>query len=122
MDDRPNPFIRADDLDGGPKARASDPDTSHAAANAFSTWRMGSHKVILWEAYIEVVEGTDYEVACAAGIPLDTEYATRCSELRNAGLIEDTGKRRPGGKSAERMVCRITQYGREQFVAHFGEV
>lgn len=63
---------------------------------------------------------TDYEATCRVVNPLDG-YQTRfegcrrrCSDLRTAGFLEDSGKRRanPGALDAEAIVWQITETGR----------
>jgi hypothetical protein len=97
-----------------PKARASDPATSHNAADAILP-RSGTAKARLLEAHYTHPEGlTDREAAEWAGLNLRSEYATRCSELVRSGLLCDTQETRPDPETkAERMVRRITTKGCE---------
>jgi hypothetical protein len=53
---------------------------------------------------------TDEEAAGVAHVS-HVGYWKRCSELRNLGLIEDTGRTRPGVAGTPQMVCRITDRG-----------
>ncbi len=70
-----------------PKARASDPATSHNAADAILP-RSGTAKARLLEAHYVHPEGlTDREAAEWAGLNLRSEYATRCSELVRSGVL-----------------------------------
>lgn len=48
------------------------------------------------------------------GVGPFSEYATRCSELRNAGWITDTGKDRKGNSGTPRIVSRITEAGKAE--------
>lgn len=101
-------------------ARTSDPRTSHQAVP--SKMRANSQRHRLLKAYanpaLRVKHSgqwlglTDEEAAAMAeGVRHDSEYATRCSELRNAGLIRDTGEDRKGATGTPRIVCRITDMG-----------
>lgn len=100
-----------------PKSRRSDPHTSHLAATAISI-KAGSQRARLLIAFVEHAPNglTDEEAATAAGISLVSEYATRCSELRNAGLIDvcvtDNGPvTRIGSSGMARIVSAITDDG-----------
>lgn len=100
-----------------PKARTTDPDTSHRAARQVRR-KAGTAKMQLLAAHASRPDGlTDREAAELAGLDLRSEYATRCSELRRAGLLRDTDERRPDPDTGtDRMVRRITAEGIE--VAH----
>ena len=100
-----------------PKARESDPATSHNAADAILP-RSGTAKARLLEAHYVHPEGlTDREAAEWAGLNLRSEYATRCSELVRSGLLRDTDEtRQDPDTKADRMVRRITAKG-EQLMA-----
>jgi len=97
-----------------PKARASDPATSHNAADAILP-RSGTAKARLLEAHYVHPEGlTDREAAEWAGLNLRSEYATRCSELVRSGLLRDTDEtRQDPDTKADRMVRRITAKGEQ---------
>lgn len=97
-------------MDDHGQARGSDPWTAKEAARMV---RPGSQRRALLEAHRENPRGmTDEEAAAAAGISPGSEYATRCSELVRAGLLEDTGKSREGSSGMARMVRKITPAGR----------
>jgi hypothetical protein len=108
-----------------PKARASDPATSHdAAESARLSVRTGSARARLllahyeqWQDEVEplapLVGLMDEEAAVLAGLPLTSEYATRCSELVNAGYLETTDRTRNGSSGQARVVRVITDAGRE---------
>ena len=107
-----------------PKARASDPATSHdAAESARLNVRTGSARARLllahYEAWLDAapfgndIGLTDEEAAAAAGLPLTSEYATRCSELVGAGYLETTDRTRTGSSGQARVVRVITDAGRE---------
>jgi hypothetical protein len=96
-----------------PKARATDPETSHAAAQKIAP-RAGTAKAKLLAAHAAHPDGlTDREAAEIAGVSLQSEYATRCSELAKLGLLRDTELTRldPDTRTA-RMVRRLTPLGR----------
>lgn len=103
--------------------RSNDPATSKAAAESV-IFRSGSQKAKLLSVYAKQIEGreeiqglTDEEAAEQAGLSLSSEYATRCSELRDSGFIEpltnDSGTvlTREGKAGVERMLCYITSKG-----------
>lgn len=85
-------------------ARATDPDTSKAAAKLGHSKRQ-SARYSLALAYALNGPLTDEEAARLAG--LGQGAWKRCSELRASGMIDDTGERRVGSAGAEVMVCRM---------------
>jgi hypothetical protein len=98
-------------------ARRTDPGTSKQATDSIKD-RAGSQRARLLAAFARnatdhVVDGlTDEQAArVAEDVSLSSEYAKRCSELREAGLIEPTGETRPGASGAARIVSRITPAG-----------
>jgi hypothetical protein len=97
------------------KARASDPATSHdAAESARLNVRTGSQRRKLLDAFKDAPNGLTHEqAAMAAGISLASEYSTRCSELSNAKYLEATGEKRVGSRGLDRAVFRITNAGRK---------
>lgn len=54
---------------------------------------------------------TAEEARAAAGLSVRTCYWKRCSELRQMGLIADTGEERPGDSDQLQMVSAITSKG-----------
>lgn len=93
-------------------ARASDPGTSRAATAAV-TIRAGTQRTRLLQAFAALPDATDEEaMEHAEGVSPVSEFAKRCSELRDAGLIETTGQTRPGGAGVDRIVSRVTDAGR----------
>ena len=96
-----------DQLDFNAYARAADPETSQAAAQAF---RRGTIRHRLLEQYRKVghLGWTDEEASTMADV---IQGWKRCSELRNAGLITPTGKTRRSARGAEQRVCVITPDG-----------
>lgn len=99
--------------EGGSTSRASDPRTSkvydatkmrsgtqaHRLLQTFGRWPDDG---LTDEQAMERSEGVS---------PL-SEYAKRCSDLRAAGLIRDTGRDRKGGSGLDRIVSEITDKGR----------
>lgn len=93
--------------------RHTDPSTSVEGATSVA-YRAGSQKALLLTAYRSHPDGlTDEEAAQIAGVPLGSEYAKRCSELRDAMLIVPrvnpaTGEplTRAGRSGVSRIVCR----------------
>ena len=51
---------------------------------------------------------TDEEAATIAGLPIRSCWWKRCSELREAGLIEHTEQMRLGSAGCNQLVSRIT--------------
>ena len=104
------------------QSRSTDPRTSHAAEP--TPLRAGTQRHLLLSAYHSNVGRewennygglTDEEAATfAEGVSPTSEYAKRCSELRAAGLIIDTGKNRKGNSGLDRIVCRITEAGKAE--------
>lgn len=100
-------------------ARATDPQTSHAATRAIVV-RAGTQRHYLLAQFAAGDHLTDEQAMEASPFVRPTsEYAKRCSELRDAGLIEPTGETRPGTAGPQRIVCRITELGRKAL--HHGE-
>lgn len=82
--------------------------------------RSGSQMAKLLGAFYWA-DKTDEEAATRVGISLRSDYATRCSELRRAGLIEDTGRTIDGEWGTRRMTSRITDLGLE-VLAGIGDI
>ena len=92
-------------------ARDSDPDTSHLASR-LGRLKRGSIRarlaVVYAECALEVGFGlSDESAACLAGLDPGAGTWKRCSELRAAGYIVDTGDRIVGSEGALVMVCRM---------------
>lgn len=99
--------------EGGPTARTTDPRTSkqwspdhmrpgsqaHRLLQTFGRWPDDG---LTDEQAMEKSEGVS---------PL-SEYAKRCSDLRSAGLIHDTGRDRKGASGLDRIVSEITDKGK----------
>jgi hypothetical protein len=92
-------------------ARATDPGTSHKATANIQI-KAGTQRTLLLQAFDGLQDATDEEaMENAQGVSASSEYAKRCSELREAGYIEPTGDERPGNSGQARIVCRITDAG-----------
>lgn len=97
------------------KARRTDPQTAVDAAQVVKA-RATTHRVRLLEAFGRAEPwGTisDEQAAEEAGIDLRSEYATRCSELRSARLIEATEHTVLSRSGQSRITSRITDLGRD---------
>lgn len=102
-------------------SRSTDPDTSRAAEPV--RIKAGTQRARLLAAFavheigraIHETPGLTDEQAmlCAEGVAYTSEYAKRCSELREGGFIEPTGETRIGAAGAQRIVSRITDKGRQ---------
>lgn len=99
-------------------SRRTDPSTSHEAAASVVVTGENQRGLLL-----KAFQGrygddpddpglTDEEAMNrAVGVTAWSEYAKRCSELRDAGLIEATGETRKGESGRARIVSRITDAG-----------
>lgn len=100
-------------------SRNTDPETSRAAEPV--KVRAGSQRARLLEGFslysrqaIRPTGLTDEEaMQWAEGVSPTSEYAKRCSELREGGYIEPTGETRTGAAGSQRIVSRITDKGIE---------
>ena len=98
-----------------PLFRATDPATSRTAA-ADVRIRLASQQHQLLTAYGHPSANlglTADEAGIYTGLAARRGccYWKRCSELRHAGFIEDTGRTRTGMAGSEQMVCVITERG-----------
>lgn len=86
---------------GPPRARLTDPITSHAAARLTEP-KASTNRALALRILREHPEGlTDFELAELTGIQ-QTSIGKRRGELRDGGFVRDTGKVRkaPSGASA----------------------
>ena len=85
--------------------RSNDRSTSMDGA-ASVAYRAGSQKARLLDQYKQAgPEGlTDDEAASSAGL-MKSCYWKRCGELRQDGVIVETGVTRPGEAGVQRIVC-----------------
>jgi hypothetical protein len=106
------------EIDVEPKARArrTDPATSHEAARKINELQAASIQYRVLKAYAragrhmtrdEVVEAAGYRPEDGVGVQ------RRVSELLNAGLLQETGSKRPGLSGRDQRVLSITPAGRE---------
>ena len=72
----------------GYKIAGPSQEVAESMASKAAVWRQKVHALLLAE------ELTAHEVAARFGVPNTTTHP-RISELRNQGLVADTGKRRP---------------------------
>ena len=87
-------------------ARHTDPDTSHAAA-LDARENSGIHRALALRVLREAPDGlTDFELAAKTGLQ-QTSIGKRRGELRDAGLVVDSGRKRPSpsGSAAIVWVC-----------------
>jgi hypothetical protein len=97
-----------DEQDHSPgRTRTDDHATSYAGADSI-TFRAGSQKAKLMNAYREAGYGglTDEQAAANAHLPAMSCWWKRCNELREAGAIVKTTETRIGLAGVPRMVCR----------------
>lgn len=89
-----------------PRSRRVDRQTSVDAGNSIPI-STPSHAALL-EAFRSSADGlTDEEAAEIAGLHVRTCWWKRCSELRAAGLIVETGRTRKGSSGRQRIVCVV---------------
>lgn len=97
-------------------SRTSDPETSHAAEPV--KIKAGSQRAYLLDEFYrwQMEDGLTDEQAMEYAYPLvgpTSEYAKRCSELRQGGFIEPTGEVRVSFTTGKaRIVSRITEKGK----------
>lgn len=95
-------------------SRTTDPRTSHRAEAAI-TLKAGTQRFLLLEQFGRWPDdGLTDEQAMekANGVSPSSEYAKRCSELRAAGWIRDSGRDRKGNSGLDRIVSEITELGK----------
>lgn len=93
------------------RVRNSDPATSKAGAESVK-YRAGSQKAKLLKVFAGGLPLTDEQAAEVAGL-LGSEFAKRCGELREDGMIALTGETRLGRAGVSRIVSQITERGLE---------
>jgi hypothetical protein len=95
--------------------RANAPTTTRKAAQSVAP-RAGSQRHRLLEQYWLHGELTDEEAGQSSGLRTPgCAYWMRCSELRQQGFIEPTGKTRTSTAGEQQNVCQITDEGRRIF-------
>lgn len=89
-----------------PNARATDPDTSHRAAQR-KRLTVDKDRAAVLSVHAENPKGlTDFELAEIMGRQ-QTSVGKRRGELRDAGYIEDSGFRRPSPSGSSAIVWRL---------------
>lgn len=91
-----------------PAARKADPETSHAAASEHQETRARDRNTALTIHRAHPAGLTDFELADLMGRQ-QTSAGKRRGELRDMGLIEDSGERRPSPSGSSAVVWRIVQ-------------
>lgn len=94
------------ELDMRPRARATDPATAHTAAQLAEP-KAGTNRAIALHHLRQAGERglTDFELADLTGLQ-QTSVGKRRGELRDAGLVVDTGRTRPAPSGAPAIVWR----------------
>lgn len=91
-----------------PATRASDPDTSHMAARMTEP-TAGTHRGRCLRLLQEHPEGlTDFDLARLTGLQ-QTSIGKRRGELRDAGMVQDSGRRRRAPSGALAIVWEVAQ-------------
>jgi hypothetical protein len=98
-------------FDDQQKFRNTDKPSARIAAEEIKIRANSARHKLLMAHYSNRNGYTDEEAATHAGLPLTSEYATRCSELERAGLLASMHEHRTGKSGALRVVRRITQKG-----------
>ena len=96
-----------------PKAKISDPATSKQAAESIKLTSKSQALRLLMAHYRNPQGLTDEEAAVIAGVNLRSSFRTRCSTLRNAGLLDDTLFTRISELGKANMVRVITEKGKQ---------
>lgn len=94
----------------GPGARPSDPRTSHAAARRTPSIRSHDRLLVLHEHGRHPNGLTDFELAANLDRQ-QTSVGKRRGELRDLGLVYDTGITRPAPSTAPAIVWALTKLG-----------
>ena len=93
-----------------PNVRNTDPDTSHAAAAEHKILRKGDRVMTLIMHYYHPDGLTDYELGDLIGRQQNSAGKRR-GELRDNGLIENSGHKRPAPSGSLVIVWQITPKG-----------
>lgn len=103
--------------------RRTDPATSDAAADSVrNRLRWGSQRQRLLAVFCDHPDLTDEEAGRATGLYAARScYWKRCGELRDLGLIADTGATRPSSCGHEIIVSQITPKGVNVMAELLGE-
>lgn len=105
----------------GPLVRATDPETSHAAAESIVPALGAQRRQVLW-ALVECERHGGMTGATAAEIVMRLAYtgaapqqsvvARRLTDLRDLGLVVDSGETRPGTSARQLIAWASTEAGR----------
>lgn len=96
-------------LEARPVARATDPPTSWAAARQAAP-RAGTNRALALRVLRSHPDGlTDFELADLTGMQ-QTSIGKRRGELRDAGLVRATDRRRPAPSGAAAIVWEAVPY------------
>lgn len=93
-----------------PTARATDPITSHQAADDAKRNVKATRKQVLLAHASHPSGLTDYELADIVGLQQNSAGKRR-GDLRDVGYVEQTGDRRPAPSGSSCIVWRITRDG-----------
>lgn len=110
-----NPEITREDIDRAADklARKTDPNTSHKAARSQRPQKLTAIRNLVYCTLKGVgKEGLTHEELCARlpTIPASS-VRTRCRELVEQGLVQDSGQRRPTRHGRESIIWRLTEEG-----------
>ena len=111
-----------------PHTRSSDPDTSHAAARSVTSETLRDlhrwwlrHLAHIWRHDLDQLTMIGHPIGYSAtdegarlsynGKTSDSGFRTRRSELRHAGLVEDSGRRYPISTDRLAIAWRLTPSG-----------
>lgn len=118
MTDTPSLF----DIPAGGHARTDDPDTSRDAATAVEP-RLNDQCRRVFAAILDIDHrngggaATAHEIAMRLAYtghaPAQNIIARRCTDLRRAGLVVDSGERRLGGSGVRLIAWSPTTAGRK---------
>ncbi len=99
--------------DAAAHRRNSDPDTSHAAAEAAGSKRQLGIAARLYRAFADAYPFglTADEAARRAGFTRADGAWKRCSDLKRQRAVYDTGQRRPGESGRDQAVLRLVVKG-----------
>lgn len=89
----------------GPGARRADPDTSQLSAAKFRPRK--DHEDVL-RVLAEFGASTDFEISAHLG-RVATSVGKRRGELRDAGLVIDSGERRPSPSGSSAIVWKLRE-------------
>jgi predicted ArsR family transcriptional regulator len=105
----------------GERARLTDPETSHAAAERAAV-TAGSNRALALLAYLEHGPMTHFELADKTG-KAQTSIGVRSKELVTLGLVERAPvKPRPSPSGSPSIVWRLTESGRAKALELRGAV